>query len=145
MESLINAVRSAGGTQPVLVGGLSWANDLSGWLSNQPTDQGNATVAAFNEYDSAGCRTQSCWTGVVLPVAQRVPLVTGELREFDCTHAFIDPYMAWADANGIAYLGSTWAAWANACASGSTLITAYDGTPTNFGVGLRDHLAAIAQ
>jgi hypothetical protein len=145
MESLINVVRSAGATQPILVGGLGWANDLGGWLANQPTDQSLATVASFNEYDQAACRAQSCWTGVILPIAQRVPLVTGELREFDCTHAFIDPYMAWADANGISYVGSAWSAWANACASASTLITAYDGTPTNFGVGLRDHLAAIAQ
>jgi hypothetical protein len=70
-----------------------------------------------------------------------VPVATSELSENDCAHSFIDPYMAWADGNGVGYLGFTWEAWSWAC----TLISAYDGTPTNFGVGVRDHLAIVAR
>ncbi len=31
MQSLVNAVRRTGATQPLILGGLDWANDLSGW------------------------------------------------------------------------------------------------------------------
>jgi len=141
MDSLVNAVRSTGASQPILLGGLSWANDLSGWLQYAPVDEANALLASFHEDPSAGCATQSCWTSMVLPVTKRVPVVTSELSENDCAHTFIDPYMAWADGNGVGYLGFTWEAWSWAC----TLISAYDGTPTNFGIGLRDHLAAVAR
>ena len=49
--------------------------------------------------------------------------------------------MDWADRNNIGYLGWTWNTWD--CSSGPSLISDYDGTPTNFGVGLRDHLKAV--
>jgi hypothetical protein len=81
---------------------------------------------------------------MIQPVAGSVPVVTAEMSENDCAHGYIDGYMAWADTSGISYLGSAWEAWANACASGPVLIVAFDATPTNFGVGLRDHLALLA-
>jgi hypothetical protein len=145
MQSLVNAVRGTGAGQPLVLEGLNWGSDLSGWLLNKPTDPNNALVAGFHESNSGGCATQTCWTTTVFPVAQAVPVVTGELGENDCAHGFIDSYMAWADLNGVGYLGSTWEAWANACASGPALISAYDGTPTAYGIGLRDHLAALAR
>jgi hypothetical protein len=145
MQSLVSTVRATGATQPILLGGLQWANDLSQWLQQKPNDPTSALLASFHLYDHSGCAASACWTNSVLPVAQRVPVLTTELGERDCAHGFIDPYMAWADPNRIGYLGFTWEAWANACAAGPTLITAYDGTPTAFGIGLRDHLTAIAR
>ena len=145
MQTLVNAVRMAGATQPLLLSGVGWGNDLTQWLASRPNDPANALVASFHEYDITACVTLSCWTSTVLPVAQVVPVVTAELGESDCTHAFIDPYMAWADLSGVSYLGLTWEAWANGCNRGPTLITAYDGTPTNFGVGLHDHLATLSK
>jgi len=68
--------------------------------------------------------------------------VTGELGENDCGHAYIDQYMSWADLHGISYLAWTWDTWD--CANGPALITDYTGTPTAFGAGFRDHLAALA-
>jgi hypothetical protein len=144
MQSLVNTVRATGATQPILLGGLQWANDLSQWLQQKPNDPANSLLASFHLYDNAGCVAFACWNDTLLPVAHRVPVLTTELGERDCAHTFIDPYMAWADPNRIGYLGFTWEAWANGCAGGPTLITAYDGTPTNFGIGLRDHLTAIA-
>jgi hypothetical protein len=68
-------------------------------------------------------------------------VVTGELGENDCAHGYIDQYMPWADAQGISYLGWTWDTWN--CNNGPALISNYDGTPTAFGAGFRDHLAAL--
>jgi hypothetical protein len=53
---------------------------------------------------------------VIAPVAAKVPVVTGELGEYDCTSSFIDSYMAWADAHGVSYLAWAWDAgsgWLN--------------------------------
>jgi hypothetical protein len=144
MQSLVNAVRSTGATQPLMLGGLSWANDLTSWLLNKPADPVNALVASLHLYNTNACNTLACWLGVVLPVARVVPVVTGELAENDCAHTFIDTYMQWADLNGVGYLGWTWNNWAGACSTGPTLIAAFDGTPTPFGIGLRDHLVAIS-
>jgi endoglucanase len=71
-----------------------------------------------------------------------VPVVTGENGESDCAHGYVDSYMAWADAHGISYLGWTWNPWD--CSSGPALISDWNGTPTPYGAGLRDHLAALA-
>jgi hypothetical protein len=69
-----------------------------------------------------------------------VPVVTGEIGEENCAHDFIDPYMSWADAHGVSYLAWGWNVWDCALPG---LITDYDGTPTPYGEGFRDHLAAL--
>src|SRR6266571_7113825 len=53
------------------------------------------------------------------------------------------PSPAFADAHGISYLGWTWDTWD--CASGPALISNYDGTPTAFGIGFRNHLALLVK
>jgi hypothetical protein len=140
MQSLVNTVRSIAPTQPILIGGIGYAGDASQWLTYRPT--GSGIVASFHTYDFVGnCNSLSC-ASTLLPIAASVPLVTGELGETDCAHGYIDTYMPWADANGISYLG--WAWDTNGCNSFPSLISNYDGTPTNFGIGFRDHLAALA-
>jgi hypothetical protein len=127
MQSLVNAVRSTGATQPVLLGGLGWSSDLSSWLAFRPRDPANQTSASFHVYNFSGCNTATCWSAQVAPVAASVPVVTGEIGENDCASGFIASYMGWADAHAVSYLGWTWDTWN--CSSGPALITAYDGTP----------------
>jgi hypothetical protein len=69
----------------------------------------------------------------------------GELGETDCAHGYIDRLMAFADRHGIGYLGWAWDATTDgwSCRSGPALIRRYDGEPTAFGVGLRDHLRSL--
>ncbi len=146
MQQLLNAVRATGATQPVMLGGLGYANDLSSWLANRPTDPDSQEIASFHVYNFTTCDTVSCWTSTVAPVAAVMPVVTGEIGENDCASGFIDSYMAWADASGISYLGWTWDAtdsgWS--CTGGPALISDYDGTPTGYGAGYQAHLAALA-
>ena len=81
-------------------------------------------------------------------IAKKVPIVSGEIGESGCTDTYIDTYMPWADSHGISYLGWTWDStrapshWN--CSGGPALIKSYNGTPTAYGVGLKDHLAALA-
>jgi hypothetical protein len=142
MQSLVNAVRVTGATQPVLVAGLNWAGDLSQWLANEPNDPDHQLAASAHLYNFSGCNTSSCWDSTIAPVASKVPVVTGEIGENDCAHGFIDSYMAWADAHAVSYLGWSWNT-AN-CSSGPALITSYAGAPTAYGAGLQSHLAAVA-
>ena len=37
MQQLVDAVRSTGATQPLLLGGEDYASDLSQWLAHDPT------------------------------------------------------------------------------------------------------------
>jgi hypothetical protein len=141
MQSLVNTVRSTGATQPIMVGGLQWANDLTQWLTHKPSDPANAIVASIHVYNFNQCIAAACWNSVFAPIAALVPVVTGEMGENDCAHGFIDQYMAWADATGVSYVGWTWNVWN--CASGPALITNYNGTPTGFGLGLKNHLAIV--
>jgi hypothetical protein len=142
MQSLVDAVRGAGATQPLMLGGLAWSNDLSGWLAHEPSDPDHALVASFHNYNFNTCSTSACWDATVAPVAAQVPVVTGETGENDCTPAYITQYMNWADTHGVSYLGWTWNTWD--CGGGPALISDYSGTPTAFGAGLKTHLAQLA-
>jgi len=142
MQTLVDAVRSTGARQPLLLGGLEWARDLSGWLDNLPTDPERALVAANHTYDFNACYG-GCRAALVR-IARRFPVVTSELGEGDCTHRYIDPYMFWADRHGISYLGWAWyTADDTDCYNGPTLIRDYEGNPTRFGKGLREHLREL--
>jgi hypothetical protein len=138
MRMLVAVIRSTGARQPIMLGGLGWAGDPSGWSTWRPADPAQALVASVHVYNFGGCVTRSCWNRTVAPVAARVPVVTGELGENDCAHGFVDGYMTWADAHGVSYLGWTWNPWD--CEDGPALISDWSGTPTDYGDGLRNHL-----
>lgn len=141
MQDLVDSVRGTGATNLILVGGITWSNDLSQWLTYKPTDPAGNLAAAWHVYNFNACSNESCWNSTLAPVAAQVPLVAGEIGENTCSHGFIDQVMKWFDARGLSYLGWTWNTWD--CSSGPALISGYDGTPTAFGTGLRDHLRAL--
>lgn len=142
MQELVNSVRGTGATQPILAGGPRWANDLSQWLTYTPTDPAGQLGAAFHVYKENECVTASCWDAQVAPVAASVPVVTSEFGEMDCAHSFVDSFMNWADAKGISYIG--WAWNPGACTAWPSLIDSYNGSPSAYGIGLRDHLAQLS-
>jgi endoglucanase len=140
MQSLVTAVRGSGATQPIMLGGVAYANDLSQWLANEPSDPQAALVASFHVYNFNTCHTIACWDSQVAPVAAQVPVVAGEIGEDDGGHSFIDGVMGWADAKGISYLAWTWDTWG--CGNAPVLISDYAGTPCQtFGAGYQAHLA----
>ncbi|MFE2428284.1 cellulose binding domain-containing protein [Streptomyces sp. NPDC059373] len=141
MQTLVNAVRGAGAQNVILLGGVAYSNDLGQWLTYRPTDSTGNLAAAVHVYNFNTCSAASCWDSTLAPVAAQVPLVAGEIGENTCGHGFIDQFMAWLDAHHSSYLGWTWNTWD--CSSGPSLITAYDGTATAYGAGLRDHLLAL--
>jgi hypothetical protein len=143
MEELIAAIRGAGATNVVMVGGLQYANDFTSYLKYKPVDSLNQMAASFHVYNFNFCNNLSCWISNVAPVAALIPVVAGEIGEDDGGHGLIlDPFMTWADANGISYLAWTWDTWG---CGGPVLISSYNGTPCQtFGSGYQAHLAALA-
>jgi hypothetical protein len=145
MQTLVNTVRSTGATQPLLLGGLDYAAELGGWSAHAPWDPDHQLIAGEHNYGGLSPCSTACQAGV-LATARHHPVVFGELGETDCAHGYIDQMMAFADRHRIGYLGWAWDATAPGgwnCSSGPALITAYDGTPTPYGVGLRDHLRSL--
>ena len=142
MQDLVDAVRATGARNVLVVGGLSYANDLSGWLAHAPHDPLRQLVAGLHVYNFAWpCNSKACWATAVAPVAEQVPVLTGELGENDCAHGFVDDFMGWADERGVSYLGWAWNVWD--CRSGPALISDYDGTATGLGAGFKAHIATL--
>ncbi|MEU6894649.1 cellulose binding domain-containing protein [Streptomyces sp. NPDC046557] len=141
MQRLLTAVRATGAKNLVLAAGLAYANDLGQWWAHRPQDPSGNLAAAWHVYNFNACATETCWDSVLTPLATHVPVVTGEIGENTCSHGFVDRVMSWLDGHGLSYLGWTWNTWD--CSSGPALISSYDGTPTPYGIGVRDHLRAV--
>lgn len=143
MQSLVDSVRTAGATQPIILGGLEWANDLTGWMQYKPVDPLQSLVAGFHLYSFNACSNITCWNNQIAPVAANVPVFTGELGARDCNDTvFANTYFDWADSKGISYLGWTWNVWD--CTIGPVMISSYDGTPTIFGLAYKNRFQALA-
>ena len=141
MQQLVDAVRSTGATQPLMLSGVDYARDLSGWLAHQPLDPLRQLVASEHNYGHHLAPCLRRCKAAIAAVASRLPVVVGELGQTDCRHDYIDKWMRWADRRGISYIGWAWDAkggWT--CHAGPSLIQNYRGKPTGFGIGFRDHL-----
>jgi Cellulase (glycosyl hydrolase family 5) len=142
MQTLVNAVRSAGAGNVLMLGGLEWSNDLTGWLSHEPFDPDHNLAASWHSYNFNACSTRSCWNSQIAPVVAKVPLIAGEIGENDCAHTYIDPLMSWLNSKAASYLAWAWNTDFN-CASGPGLITSYNGTPTPYGAGYESGLRML--
>jgi endoglucanase len=170
MQTLLSDIRNVGATQPVMVGGLDYANDLGdttdangdgqGWMQHAPDDPLNQEAASFHNYQGKGCDNQTCWDSTVKSVAAHVPVVTGEFAEDNylaagCSpnpgaNTFDDRYMNWADSSGVSYLAWVWLVDdppqpGDDMCDRHGLLSAYDGTPlAPNGTAVHDHLVALA-
>jgi hypothetical protein len=143
MQSMVNAVRSTGASNVLMLGGEEYSNDLTQWLTHEPTDPDHNLVASWHSYNFNTCSSQSCWTSQIAPVIAKVPVVAGEMGENDCAGGYVNSLMSWLDSEGTGYLAWTWDDWSGACSSGPVLITDYTGTATNYGAAVKAHLTAV--
>ncbi len=141
MQALVNTVRATGATNPIMLGGLAYANDISQWLQYKPADPLNNLIASTHVYNFNTCSTTACWNTQVAPVAAQVPVIAGEIGENDCAHGFIDTLTSWLDQHNISYLAWAWNPYN--CSSGPSLISDFSGTPTAYGAGYKAHLLAL--
>jgi len=140
MQQLVNAVRGTGARNVILLGGLAFSNDVSMMAQFLPTDSTGNLAASWHSYNFNTCSNSGCWQANVAPLAAKIPLIAGEIGENDCNHGYIDGLMSFLDGIHTSYLGWAWNADFQ-CSSGPSLITAYDGTATAFGIGLKNNIA----
>jgi endoglucanase len=159
LQTLVNTIRAAGATQPVLTGGLDFANDLSQWATHAPDDPLNQEAASFHNYQGKSCDNATCWNSTIAAVAAHVPVVTGEFDEDDFQNASCDnktpstfdaDYMNWADQHRVSYLAWGWEVLTaqeindQGC-SAFYLTRDPSGTPAPpNGTAVHDHLVALA-
>ena len=129
MQELVTAVRGAGATNVIMLGGVEYSASLSQWIASKPTDPLNSLAASWHVYDFSYCNARTCWDQTAAPLALRFPLVLGELGQTDGGTAFVTSLMDWMDARNGSYLAWTWNTWGQSL----DLITHYDGTPTPYG------------
>jgi endoglucanase len=141
MQTLVNAVRAAGANNVIMLGGLAWSNDLTGWLKYEPVDPDHNLVASWHSYDFNACDSQSCWTSQISPVIAKVPVIAGEIGEDDCADDYINPLMAYLDSKSTSYLA--WA-WDVGFSCYGLINNYYSGQPTTYGAGYRSHLLSLA-
>jgi endoglucanase len=142
MQQMVNAVRSTGANNVLMLGGEEYSNDLTDWLQYEPTDPDHNLVASWHSYNFNTCSNQSCWTSQVAPVIAAVPVIAGEIGENDCAGTYIDPLTTWLEAENTSFLAWAWNA-DFACSSGPGLITDYTGTPTSYGAAYKAILQAL--
>jgi endoglucanase len=166
LQTLLNAIRHEGAKQPVMSGGLDYANDLGdhnhggSWMHHAPDDPLDQEAASFHNYMGKTCDNETCWNNAIAPIAKHVPVVTGEFDEDNyletkCKHKtptkFDAHYMNWADSAGVSYLAWGWIREtkaeldADGC-SAFVLIDNYSAyTPAKpNGVAVHKHLRALA-
>jgi aryl-phospho-beta-D-glucosidase BglC (GH1 family) len=142
MQSMVNAVRSAGANNVIMLGGEEYSNDLTQWLTHEPSDPDHNLTASWHSYNFNTCSSQSCWTSQVAPVIAQVPVIAGEIGENDCADGYVNPLMSWLDSQSTSYLAWAWNADFN-CSQGPGLISDYTGTPTGYGAGVKAHLQSL--
>jgi hypothetical protein len=140
MQQMVNAVRSTGANNVLMLGGEEYSNDLSSWLQYEPSDPDHDLVASWHSYNFNACSTQSCWTSQIAPVIAKVPLIAGEIGENDCSGSYINPLTSWLNSQDSSYLAWAWDDFN--CSSGPSLISAYTGTPTGYGAAYKADLAS---
>ncbi|KOV90229.1 cellulase family glycosylhydrolase [Nocardia sp. NRRL S-836] len=139
MQDLVDAVRSTGATNVLMLGGLEWANDMREWLAHKPADPLNNIAASWHAYSFNACASETCWDTQIAPLAAQVPVVLGEFGQDDCGFAYMQRLADWADAHALSYLAWTWNPWG--CSSGAVLIKDWNGTPeAGVGEGFKAHL-----
>jgi len=141
-QEIVTAIRATGSTNPILLGGVQYANALSKWLAYEPQDPTGNLLASWHVYNFNICNSSGCYDATAAPVASTVPLVADEIGENDCNTGMLNTLMGWLDGHNAGYLAWTWDTWGTTCSTLS-LITDHSGNPTVYGQAYKDHLSSV--
>ena len=141
MQTLVNAIRNTGATNLILLGGVQYSNTFTQWIQYKPTDPQNNLAASWHVYEFTWCVTVSCYDSNVGTLAASFPLVAEEVGVDNCDATWFTTLLNWLDAKGIGYLAWTWNIWGGCNAI--ALISDYTGTPTQYGLIYKNHLAGL--
>lgn len=139
MQELVEAIRGAGASNLILMGGVQYANALKRWADFAPDDPLHNVAAAWHVYKGNACSDAGCFDDTLHRLAGRVPVVTTEVGQLDGEADFLEPALRWFDLHQGHYLAWAWDVWPLPV----SLIDDYDGTPHGaYGRAFHDHLGA---
>jgi endoglucanase len=147
MQQLVDAVRSVGATQPVMLSGIGSGTDLSQWLRFEPYDPLHEVIASEHNYGGRAPCSMSCRSAVVR-VSEHVPVVLGEIGETDCGDHYVDAFLPFAHRHGLGYVAWAWNSTSTGgwtCAAGPSLISSWGGDPTAYGKGVRQNFVKLGR
>ncbi|HZE15347.1 MAG TPA: cellulase family glycosylhydrolase, partial [Mycobacterium sp.] len=146
MQQLLDAVRGTGATEPVLINGVGWGGDDSGWLAHAPSDPAHQLIAGAHMYPCSNCGpiSTSAWDSEFGPIGQQYPVLFGETGDSSAgPETYLPTFLPWADSHNWGYLAWTWNPWSN---PDFVLIKDWNGTPTTGeGAYYQAHLAQVAR
>lgn len=148
MQSLVTAVRGAGATNVIMLGGIQWANTI--WSSStrniltyRPSDPQNNLIASLHIYQNTWCNTTACLNTEVSPVAAQMPVVAAEIGNTNCDATFMNAVMNWLDSKQLGYLAWVWNNYGATSCANIMLVLDYTGTPSVYGQIYKTHLALL--
>jgi hypothetical protein len=147
-QAIVNAIRGAGATQPIVISGIDFAGQLDGWEDSMPNDPLGELVVGWNSFDYSGNLPSS--KPQLADLAKRHPVLVGGFGDTDCNSDFSRKLMRFADSKKISYLAWTWNTEADygGCANallGPKLSAYYSGSPSGFGKGIRKHYRELGK
>jgi aryl-phospho-beta-D-glucosidase BglC (GH1 family) len=137
MQQLYDAVRGVGANNPVIVGGLDWAYDLS-FVSSSPV-VGYNILYATHPYNDSAERQPGEWDSHWGYLAASAPVVVTEFGDGtgDCSPAWDQELIPYADQLHVSW--TAWAWWAGDCKF-PALLTDWSYATTNEGAVVRSAL-----
>lgn len=113
-QELLHTVRRSGAKNLLLLPGINYANSLTEYLDTnvRVVDPLNNTAASWHIYSNGFCQEPLCWNFYIAPVMKALPLVAGEVGEYDCGDSFINNVFAWLEDRNVSGIGGwTWNTW----------------------------------
>ena len=154
-QTLLDAVRATGASNVVLIGGMQYAQDLSGWLKYRPTDPLKQMAAVWHPYATFGTEwgtpayaqpnfSPDVFDDVRAIQAAGFPVIATETGDRNTAATQGAPLVTtvtrWADQHDVSVLGWAWNVWGE---SDHVLIKDAKGTPTDgYGRVFHDWLMA---
>jgi endoglucanase len=152
-QSILNTIRATGATNPIIVPGLDWSDDLRQWIQYRPVDTLNPpqVIASFHPYFGYGNRCEvnppSCWNAEIAPIQTAgYPVIATEMGDVTngCIGSNMATFMNWADGQTPQIGYWAWAFTVASCSNGPSLISDANGTPTQvYGQTFHDHLISV--
>ncbi|HKP91457.1 MAG TPA: cellulase family glycosylhydrolase [Thermoleophilaceae bacterium] len=150
-QSIVDAIRSTGAKQPIVVSGIDFAGNLSRWRRYRPHDPLGQLVAGLSAFDYSG--NYPAVKPDLERIAKRHPILVGGFGDTDCDSDFSRGLMRFADSLGVSYLAWTWNSVQDYGGCSNALLDGgdpsrpdrgyYTARPSGYGKGVRAHLRSL--
>ena len=145
-QAIVDAIRAAGATQPIIISGIDFAGSLDRWREFVPSDPLGSIAVGWNSFDYSGNFGSS--KSDLRSLSKAYPVVVGGFGDTDCNSDFSTKLMNFADERGISYLAWTWNTEADYGGCFNALLgpktSAYlSGHPSGYGKGVRKHFRQV--